>query len=116
MKLTTVGAAALFLRATAGAVAHWLAGPAAAIGALGCGALAAFTQIAAARLARRALDARIAQFMTAWALGVGLRFGGVVALAALMLAAPELFPPLPSTLGFLGVLLPLLFLELRLTR
>jgi hypothetical protein len=116
VRLTTLGTAALFLVIAAGAVAQWLSGQAAALAALGCGSVAAFTQIAAARLARRALDARIAQFMAAWAFGVGLRFAGIVALAALTLATPALFPPLPSTLGFLGVMIPLLFLELRLTR
>ncbi|MGH7629716.1 MAG: hypothetical protein ACREOF_10130, partial [Gemmatimonadales bacterium] len=79
-------------------------------------AVAALTQLAAARLARRAFDARFTEFLGAWAWGVGLRFGGVVLLAAATLAAPAHFPPLPSAFGFLGVLIPLLLLEIRLTR
>ena len=116
MRLTTLAIAALLLTLAVTGAAQWLAGPAAAAAALVSAVIAGSTQIAAARLARRALEARFAQFMSAWALGVGLRFSGVVALAVLTLALPAHFPPLPSTLGFLGVMLPLLFLELRLTR
>ena len=116
MSLTTLTAAALFLVIAAGAVAKWLGGPAAVMPALACGGLAAVTQLAAARLARRAFDARFTEFVGAWALGVGLRFAGVVLLAVATLAAPAYFPPLPSAFGFLGVVIPLLLLEIRLTR
>jgi hypothetical protein len=116
MSVRTLAVAALFLVVGAGMLAHWLGGPAVTVPALACGTAAAAAQLAAARLARRAFDARFTQFIGAWALGVGLRFSGVVLLAAATLAAPAHFPPLPSALAFLGVLIPLLFLELRLTR
>lgn len=116
MSLRTLTSVALFLVVGAGVLAQWLGGPAATVPALVCGTAAAATQLAAAQLARRALDARFTQFLGAWALGVGLRLSGVVLLAAATLAAPAHFPPLPSALAFLGVLIPLLFLELRLTR
>src|SRR5688572_29959796 len=69
MSLTTLTAAALFLVIAAGAVAKWLGGPAAVMPALACGGLAAVTQLAAARLARRAFDARFTEFVGAWASG-----------------------------------------------
>ncbi len=116
MSVPTLASAALFLVIGAGVLAQWLGGPGATVPALLCAAAAAGTQLAAARLARRAIDARFTQFLGAWALGVGLRFSGVVLLAAVTLAAPAHFPPVPSAFAFLGVLLPLLFLELRLTR
>ena len=116
MSLTALASAAFLLLVGAGVLARWLGGPAAVMPALASATVAALTQLAAARLARRALDARFAQFMGAWALGMGLRFGGFVLLAAAMLVMPARFPPVPSAFGFLGVLIPLLLLEIRLTR
>jgi hypothetical protein len=116
MSLTTLGGAALFLLIAAAALARWLGGPAAVLPAVACGGVAAVTQLAAARMARRAFAARFNDLLAAWALGVGLRFAGVVILAAATLAAPAQFPPIPSAFGFLGVLIPLLLLEIRLTR
>lgn len=107
---------ALLLVVAAGVVARWAGGPAAVVPAVTCGAVAAVAQIGAAGLARRAYTAPFTRFLGAWALGVALRATGLVALAAAMLAAPAQFPPLPSAFGFLGVLIPLLMLELRLTR
>jgi hypothetical protein len=97
-------------------VARVAVGPAAVPPVLAGGAIAAIAQISAAVLARRAYAAPFARFVGAWALGMGLRFSALIALAAGMLAAPTQFPPLPTALGFLGVLIPLLLLEIRLTR
>jgi hypothetical protein len=47
---------------------------------------------------------------------MGLRLGGVAVLAAAIVMNRSVFPPLPSALGFVGVLVPLLFLEVRLVR
>ena len=116
MKLTTVMAAGLFLVGAAGALANWLGGPGAVVPAMACGGLAAAAQVGAASLARRAYAAAFTRFLGAWALGVGLRTVAVAALATAMLAVPAHFPPLPSAFGFLGVLIPLLLLEIRLTR
>jgi hypothetical protein len=116
MSLTTLTAGALFLVIAVGAVAQWLGGSAAVMPALACGGVAAVTQLGAARVARRALDARFTEFVGAWALGVAVRFAGVVSLAVATLAAPAYFPPLPSAFGFLGVMISLLLLEIRLTR
>jgi len=87
-------------------------GRAAAIG--GVAALAA--QLGAVALLRPAMRAPQPLFMARWFGGMGIRalaLGAVLAIAATHRAA---LPPLPAALGFLGVLLPLLFLETRFLR
>lgn len=87
-------------------------GAPAAIG--GAAALAA--QLAAVALLRPAMRAPQPVFMARWLGGMGVRvlaLGVVLAVAATHRAA---LPPLPASLGFLGVLLPLLFLETRFLR
>jgi len=93
-------------------VAAEVGGRAAAIG--GLAALAA--QLGAVALLRPAMRAPQPLFMARWFGGMGLRalaLGAVLAIAATHRAA---LPPLPAALGFLGVLLPLLFLETRFLR
>ncbi|MGH7656906.1 MAG: hypothetical protein ACREL6_01640, partial [Gemmatimonadales bacterium] len=73
-------------------------------------------QTVAAAGIRGAVDSPLPAFARRWAVGMGLRLAGVVLFALGVALWPEMFPPLPSALGFLGVILPLLFLEIRLTR
>jgi hypothetical protein len=89
-----------------------MGGRAAAIG--GLAALAA--QLGAVALLRPAMRAPQPVFMARWLAGMGIRalaLGAVLAIAATQRAA---LSPLPASLGFLGVLLPLLFLETRFLR
>ena len=84
-------------------------GRAAGIG--GAAALAA--QVGAVALLRPAMRAPQPVFMARWLGGMGLRalvLGLVLAFAATHRIA---LAPLPASLGFLGVLLPLLILETR---
>jgi hypothetical protein len=77
------------------------------------GATALAAQLGAVALLRPAMRAPQPVFMARWLGGMGLRalaLGLVLALAATHRAA---LAPLPASLGFLGVLLPLLFLETR---
>ena len=77
------------------------------------GAAALAAQLAAVALLRPALRASQPVFMARWLGGMGLRalaLGAVLTYAATHRAA---LAPLPASLGFLGVLLPLLFLETR---
>jgi hypothetical protein len=86
-----------------------LGGRAAGIG----GAAALLAQLAAVALLRPAMRASQPVFMARWLGGMGLRalaLGAVLAFAATHRAV---LAPLPASLGFLGVLLPLLFLETR---
>lgn len=80
------------------------------------GLLATAIQLAAVAWLRPALSAPFPVLLKRWGAGMGLRLGGVVAFAALVAAAPERFPPLPSALGLVGVLIPLLFMETRLLK
>jgi len=80
------------------------------------GAAAIGAQLGAVALLRPAMRAPQPVFMARWLGGMGVRalaLGAVLAVAATHRAA---LPPLPASLGFLGVLLPLLFLETRFLR
>lgn len=48
-----------------------------------------------------------------YAVGVVLRFLGVLLVALLVLLDRERFPPVATTFGYLGMIIPLLFLETR---
>ncbi len=80
------------------------------------GLLATAIQLAAVAWLKPALGAPFAMLLKRWGVGMGLRFGGLVAFAALVALDRERFPPLPSALGYVGVLIPLLFMETRLLR
>lgn len=91
------------------ALAGWVGGRGAVIG----GAVALAAQLGAVALLRPAMEAPHRVFMARWLGGMGIRalsLGGLLAVAATHRAA---LPLLATTLGFLGVLLPLLFLEIR---
>jgi hypothetical protein len=80
------------------------------------GAAAIVAQLGAVVLLRPAMRASQPVFMARWLGGMGVRalvLGTVLGVAATHRAA---LPPLPVSLGFLGVLLPLLFLETRFVR
>jgi hypothetical protein len=90
-------------------VVWWVGGRGAAIG----GAVALAAQLGAVALLRPAMEASQRVFMARWLGGMGIRalsLGGLLAVAATHRAA---LPLLATTIGFLGVLLPLLFLEIR---
>ena len=108
-------ATGLALVALVVAIAALFLGGAAAATAGGFGLLAFGIQLVARRLARGPVSPR-APFPPGWLWGTALRFGGVVLLAVAALVNRQLFPPLGAALGYLGVLIPLLVLELRSTR
>ena len=86
-------------------------------GAAGTGGLVALAaQITAVALLRPVMRAPQRSFMARWLGGMGVRalvLGGVLIFAA---THRTLLDPLRASLGFLGVLLPLLFLETRFLR
>ena len=90
-------------------VAALIGGRAAGIG----GIVAVMAQTWAVLLLRPVMRAPNPQFIARWLGGMGIRFlaAGVVLIVAITHRA--LLPPLPAVLGYLGVLLPLLFLETR---
>ena len=91
-------------------------GSQAAVAAAVFGGLAIGIQMGAFALMRPARHDKVEKFLKAWGFGMGLRLTGVVAIAVVAGVDPAHFPPLGAALGFLGVLLPLLFYEVRLIR
>jgi len=94
------------------AAAAALGGAAAAAG----GGVALAAQLAAVALLRPAMRAPQAVFLARWLAGMGVR---ALALGAVLAAAAthrDALRPAPAGLGFLGVLLPLLFVEIRFLR
>lgn len=105
--------AGLGLTLAAAALGAMFAGGNGAIAAGAGGALGFVIQLMAGRLMAGQQGASLRQFMQRWALGMGLRFLGVVLVGMLIWLEPAKFPPLPAALGYVGVLVPLLFLEAR---
>ena len=98
------------------ALAYALWGAQAAVAAGIFGALAVAIQLAALALIEPVKKGPIKVLIKRWGIGMGLRALGVVAIAVAVGLDRTHFPPLPTALGFLGVLLPLLFFEVRLLR
>jgi hypothetical protein len=91
-------------------------GSAAIIPAMVFGAIATAIQVVATLLLRRAERGPFPVFIRSWAAGAGLRLIGVLLIAVAVMARRDVFPPLPTALAFLGVMIPLLFMEIRLAR
>jgi hypothetical protein len=87
-----------------------------AIGAASFGLLATVIQVAAMRLMAGQKEARFERFLARWGAGMGLRMAGILVFVLAVALRRDLFPPLASAMGFLGVLLPLLVLEIRLVQ
>jgi len=78
------------------------------------GVVATAIQITAGTVMRiGGVPAAFSVFVSRWAVGMGLRVAGIVLVVVALVLGRETFAPLPTTIGFLGVLIPLLFLEAR---
>lgn len=88
-------------------------GRGAIVAAIVFGLLATAIQLAANALVRPALGAPFGVLVKRWGIGIGLRLGGVAAFAVGVSVNREMFPPLASALGYVGVIVPLLFMEIR---
>ena len=97
-------------------VAYRIGGAQAAIAAGSFAALALAIQIAAIALIRPVMQAPPKAFIKRWGMGMGLRLLGVVAIALGAGLDRTHFPPVPTAIGYLGVLLPLLLFEVRQVR
>ena len=103
--LVRLAAAGVGLVVVAGVFGGWPA-------ALG-GGVALVAQLAAVAILRPAMTAPQPVFMARWLGGMGIRALALGALLAVAATHRTTVPPLPTSLGFLGVLLPLLFTETR---
>ena len=106
----------LALTAGVTALLVWRFGEAALLPGLLFGGLATAIQVAASGFLQRALGKTFEQLLKAWGLGMGLRVFGLFAFLAAVLIDRALFPPLPTALAYVGVLIPLMFSDLRTIR
>ena len=108
-----VGAWGIGLTIGVGVILYLPFGPVSVIPALVFGLIATAIQLVATALLRRAARAALPAFIMSWAAGAGLRLLGVLLIVVAVVARRDLFPPLPTALAFLGVMIPLLFMEIR---
>jgi hypothetical protein len=93
----------------------WLIwGPAAVAAALVFGLVATTLQMVAARIATRLGKPATPDELGVYAIGMALRVGGVALIGAAVTIDRATFPPGAAALGYLGTLLPLMWLETRL--
>lgn len=104
----------LALTALAGAVAGAVWGRPSAVAAACFGLLATVLQAAAVGFAAPKLaTADYRGLLARWGIGSLLRLGGIVALPVAVAIDRDRFPPLAAALGYLAVMVPLFFFEIR---
>lgn len=106
----------LVLTAVVSALLVWGFGRVALMPALLFGGIATTVQLAASRFLRQAAGKPFEQLLKAWGLGMALRMAGMFLFLGAVLADRTLFPPLPTALAYVGVLIPLMFSDLRTIR
>ncbi len=94
---------------------HWW-GDGAVLPGLVFGGLATLIQLLAVQALRRRLHGSTTEFFKGIGLGMLPRMTGVFLFLVAVLADRGQFPPVPTAFGYLGVLIPLLFLEARFVR
>ncbi len=80
------------------------------------GLLAAGIHVAAVALLKSGLRQSFGTLMWRWSMGMGLRLIGVVLFAVAVTLQGDRFPAIPTAIGYVGVLLPLMLTEMRLIR
>ncbi len=83
---------------------------------LAFGGLATLIQFVAELLVKPVLKGEFKILMKRWAIGMGLRVAGVALFPVAVLVSRDIFPPLPTAFAYIGVLVPLLFTEIRLIK
>jgi hypothetical protein len=113
MRLVAPG---VVLTAVVTALLVWGFGPPALVPGLVFGGLATLIQFVAGVALRRAVGKPFEQLLKAWGVGMGLRVLGMFLFLGAVLADRALFPPLPTALAYVGVLIPLMFSDIRTIR
>ena len=108
--------AGLVLTALVTGILRLVWGGAAILPGVAFGLLATAIQVASAVLVRRAAGLEFQALVKRWAAGMGMRVAGVAIFGVASWLRPEQFPPLPTAFAYLGVVVPLLFLEMRFLR
>jgi hypothetical protein len=89
------------------------AGAVGLVAALVGGGIATAAQVTAVALLRPGMRARTPEFVRRWASGIAIRGASALLVVGLVFAAKAVLPPLWVVLGFLAVLLTLLYAETR---
>ena len=93
---------------------RWLDGPAAMAAAGFFGLVATVLQIVAVRMAAPMLAANDYRgLLRRWVIGAAIRVAGVAAIPVAVTVDRGRFPPLAAALGYIAVLIPLFFFEIR---
>ena len=77
------------------------------------GAIATSAQVAAVALLRPGMKAQTPEFVRRWVSGIAIRGASALVVVGLAFATRTVLPPLWMALGFLAVLLTLLYAETR---
>lgn len=77
------------------------------------GLLATAIQVGSAALVGPVAHGEFKVLIRRWAMGMGLRVAGIAVFGVAVWVRRDLFPPLPAAFGYLGVVIPLLFMETR---
>lgn len=80
------------------------------------GSIATLIQVIAVRALQRGFHGSTTAFFKGFGTGMMLRMGGVVLFVVAVVLDRGHFPPLPTAFGYVGVVIPLLFLEARFVR
>jgi hypothetical protein len=80
------------------------------------GILATLIQAVAVRSLGRRMHGSTTEFFKGIGVGMMLRIAGVLLFVLAVVVDRDRFPPLPTAFGYLGVVIPLLFLEARFVR
>jgi hypothetical protein len=80
------------------------------------GLLSTAIQLLALRHLKAGWSGSNREFLQGVGIGMALRMLGIVLVLVAIVVDRGRFPPLPTAFGFLGVLIPLLFLEVRFAR
>lgn len=104
----------LTLLVTLGMQQAW--GDAARLPGVAFGMLATLIQAVAVRSLARRMHGTTTEFFKGIGVGMMLRIGGVLLFVLAVVVDRGRFPPLPTAFGYLGVVVPLLFLEARFVR
>lgn len=110
------GALGLLLTLVVTGILTLVLGSEALIAAATFGLLATTLQVISVAAMKPVWSQGFTRVMGRWAAGTLLRLLGVVLIAVAVLIDRELFPPLPAAFGYLGVVVPLLYVELKLIR
>ena len=102
----------LYLSLAAALVGTLLAGWRGAVAAGTFGLVATAIQVLAGRKVTQQ-GASFREFARSWVGGMGLRMLGVVLVGVVIWLDSARFPALPAAMGYIGVLVPLLFYEAR---